>query len=119
LPLSDIEEGGETAFSKSEWLNETAQRAAAPSECAHAKVFVKPRKGDALLFWDLKPDGQTGDKCACSYMTPTALCALARCNQLRYEATVRMIVGKHMTGQACCNRWSMHAGCPVIKGEKW
>jgi hypothetical protein len=60
--LADIQEGGETAFSKSEWLNETAQRAAVPSECAHAKVFVKPRKGNALLFWDLKPDGQTGDK---------------------------------------------------------
>ena len=62
LLMPDVEEGGETAFSKSEWLNETAQRAAVPSECAHAKVFVKPRKGDALLFWDLKPDGQTGDK---------------------------------------------------------
>ena len=34
-------------------------------------------QGDALLFWDLKPDGLTGDK------------------------------------------WSMHAGCPVIRGEKW
>jgi len=55
-----VEEGGETAFSKSAWLNETAQRTAQPSECAAAKVFVKPRKGDALLFWDLKPDGQTG-----------------------------------------------------------
>lgn len=57
----DVEEGGETAFSKSAWLNETAQRTAQPSECAAAKVFVKPRKGDALLFWDLKPDGQTGE----------------------------------------------------------
>jgi len=75
--LSDVEEGGETSFSQSHWLNETAQRHSQPSECARNRVFVKPSKGDALLFWDLKPDGQTGDK------------------------------------------WSMHAGCPVIRGEKW
>lgn len=75
--LSDVDEGGETSFSRSTWLNETLQRHSQPSECAGNKLFVKPSKGDALLFWDLMPDGQTGDK------------------------------------------WSMHAGCPVIKGEKW
>lgn len=75
--LSDVEEGGETSFSRSVWLNETLQRHAQPSECARNKLFVKPSKGDALLFWDLQPDGQSGDD------------------------------------------WSMHAGCPVIKGEKW
>ena len=37
---------------------------------------VKPRKGDALLFWSLHPNATTDDA-------------------------------------------SLHAGCPVIKGEKW
>ncbi|KAL8168395.1 LOW QUALITY PROTEIN: hypothetical protein V2J09_009894 [Rumex salicifolius] len=41
-----------------------------------AGLSVKPRRGDALLFWSMKPDGS---------LYPT----------------------------------SLHAGCPVIKGEKW
>ena len=41
---ADVEEGGETAFSKSSWLNQTAQMHTQPSECAEAKVFVKPHK---------------------------------------------------------------------------
>lgn len=75
--LSDVEEGGETSFPRATWMNETLQRHSQPSECARNTLFVKPSKGDALLFWDLKPDGQSGDE------------------------------------------FSLHAGCPVIKGEKW
>jgi prolyl 4-hydroxylase len=44
--------------------------------CAQAGLAVKPRVGDALLFYSLTPDG-----------------------------------GK--------DKLSLHAGCPVIKGEKW
>jgi len=57
-----VEAGGETSFSQSTWLNKQVQAKGSPSECAMNKVFVAPKKGDALLFWDLKPDGQTGDK---------------------------------------------------------
>lgn len=54
--LSDVEEGGETVFpaakgnySSVPWWNEL-------SECGKKGLSVKPRMGDALLFWSMKPD---------------------------------------------------------------
>lgn len=49
---------------------------AAYSKCAQAGVAVKPKKGDALFFYSLTPDGQMDEK-------------------------------------------SLHAGCPVVRGDKW
>ncbi|XP_076922962.1 putative prolyl 4-hydroxylase 10 [Bidens hawaiensis] len=54
--LSDVEEGGETVFpaaqgnfsSKPDWNN--------ASECAKKGLYVKPKMGDALLFWSMSPD---------------------------------------------------------------
>lgn len=53
---SDVEEGGETIFpdanvnsSSLSWYNEL-------SECARKGLAVKPKMGDALLFWSMKPD---------------------------------------------------------------
>ncbi|MQM13920.1 hypothetical protein Taro_046845 [Colocasia esculenta] len=77
--LSDVERGGETVFPSAE---EPPRRRGAPakdeslSECARKGVAVKPRKGDALLFFSLHPDA-----------TPDTS--------------------------------SLHAGCPVLEGEKW
>ncbi|XP_075474143.1 putative prolyl 4-hydroxylase 10 [Primulina tabacum] len=55
--LSDVEEGGETVFpaakgnvSSVPWWNEL-------SECGKGGLSVKPRRGDALLFWSMTPDG--------------------------------------------------------------
>ncbi|KAK3280330.1 hypothetical protein CYMTET_11817 [Cymbomonas tetramitiformis] len=58
--LSDVEEGGETAFVTSKnWIDpETAKLNGPWSPCADGKVAVKPRKGEALLFWNLKPNGK-------------------------------------------------------------
>jgi prolyl 4-hydroxylase len=54
--LSDVEEGGETIFpdanvnsSSLPWYNEL-------SECARRGLSVKPKMGDALLFYSMKPD---------------------------------------------------------------
>lgn len=54
--LSDVEEGGETVFpsatkdsSSFSWYNEL-------SECGKKGLSVKPRMGDALLFWSMRPD---------------------------------------------------------------
>ncbi|KAE8771023.1 Prolyl 4-hydroxylase subunit alpha-1 [Hordeum vulgare] len=54
--LSDVEEGGETIFpdanvnnSSLPWYNEL-------SECARKDLAVKPKMGDALLFWSMKLD---------------------------------------------------------------
>ncbi|XWS42194.1 hypothetical protein CRYUN_Cryun17cG0147100 [Craigia yunnanensis] len=54
--LSDVEEGGETLFPAAKgnisavpWWNEL-------SECGKGGLSVKPKMGDALLFWSMKPD---------------------------------------------------------------
>ncbi|XP_009397948.2 probable prolyl 4-hydroxylase 3 [Musa acuminata AAA Group] len=54
--LSDVEEGGETVFpsvkvnsSSLPWYNEL-------SDCAKQCLSVKPKMGDALLFWSMRPD---------------------------------------------------------------
>ncbi|KAE8666435.1 putative prolyl 4-hydroxylase 10 [Hibiscus syriacus] len=54
--LSDVEEGGETIFPAAKgnisavpWWNEL-------SECAKQGLAVKPKMGDALLFWSMRPD---------------------------------------------------------------
>lgn len=53
---SDVEEGGETVFpaaegnfsANPEWKNLSA--------CAKRGLHVKPKMGDALLFWSMRPD---------------------------------------------------------------
>lgn len=54
--LTDVEEGGETVFpaakgniSSVPWWNEL-------SECGKKGLSVKPKLGDALLFWSMSPD---------------------------------------------------------------
>lgn len=54
--LSDVEEGGETVFPAAKanfsavpWWNEL-------SECGKKGLSVKPKMGDALLFWSMRPD---------------------------------------------------------------
>ncbi|KAG0454154.1 hypothetical protein HPP92_025458 [Vanilla planifolia] len=54
--LSDVEVGGETTFpyvkvnsSSLPWYNEL-------SECGKKGLSVRPKMGDALLFWSMKPD---------------------------------------------------------------
>ncbi|CAN1144430.1 Probable prolyl 4-hydroxylase 4 [Linum perenne] len=76
--LSDVKKGGETVFPSAE---EPPRRRAVKteeglSECAKKGIAVKPRRGDALLFFSLHPT-------------------------------------------AVPDTNSLHAGCPVIEGEKW
>ncbi|KAK7360264.1 hypothetical protein VNO77_02247 [Canavalia gladiata] len=54
--LTDVEEGGETVFPSAKgnfssvpWWNEL-------SECGKKGLSIKPKRGDALLFWSMKPD---------------------------------------------------------------
>mmetsp|Transcript_11598 Transcript_11598/g.32872 ORF Transcript_11598/g.32872 Transcript_11598/m.32872 type:complete len:346 (-) Transcript_11598:300-1337(-) len=75
--LSDVEEGGETAFPKStHFLDQNLQTQGEWSECARGSVTARPKKGDALLFFSLNSD-------------------------LRQD------------------KYSLHTGCPVVRGTKW
>jgi len=57
LYLNEPEEGGETAFPDSEWIDATMASGETWSKCAEGRVAMKPKKGDGLLFWSVAPDG--------------------------------------------------------------
>ncbi|KDP23952.1 hypothetical protein JCGZ_25340 [Jatropha curcas] len=85
--LSDVEEGGETVFPAAEgnvsdvpWWNEL-------SECGKGGLSVKPKRGDALLFWSMKPDAS---------LDPSSLhggCAVIKGN--KWSATKWMRVNEY------------------------
>ncbi|KAF7813706.1 putative prolyl 4-hydroxylase 4 [Senna tora] len=77
--LTNVTKGGETVFPNAEeppTRHRGSERSHDLSECAKKGIAVKPRRGDALLFFSLLPNA-----------TP--------------------------------DTESLHAGCPVIEGEKW
>ncbi|KAK6913836.1 Prolyl 4-hydroxylase alpha subunit, Fe(2+) 2OG dioxygenase domain [Dillenia turbinata] len=76
--LTDVVKGGETVFPNAEGSPRARSTSAEEdlSECAKKGIAVKPKRGDALLFFSLHPNA-----------TPDPN--------------------------------SLHAGCPVIEGEKW
>lgn len=86
LCSSDVEEGGETVFPSAEvnssslsWYNEL-------SECGKKGLSVKPKMGDALLFWSMKPDA-TLDPSSLHGMIPLLACP---CNMF-YSITFMVI----------------------------
>ncbi|KAM7256128.1 hypothetical protein ACFE04_011869 [Oxalis oulophora] len=93
---SDIEEGGETVFPDSRanisavpWWNEL-------SECAKKGLSLKPKRGDALLFWSMRPD---------TTLDPSSLHGSS--NVLRSKDGLYSYL-LYMSGS-----------CPVIRGSKW
>ncbi|KAK9755104.1 hypothetical protein RND81_01G002600 [Saponaria officinalis] len=54
--LSDVEEGGETVFPAAPGNFSSLPGWDEKSECAKKGLSVKPRRGDALLFWSMRPD---------------------------------------------------------------
>uniref|UniRef100_A0A0D3HF84 procollagen-proline 4-dioxygenase n=1 Tax=Oryza barthii TaxID=65489 RepID=A0A0D3HF84_9ORYZ len=57
LLISDVEEGGETIFPSSKANSSSSPFYNELSECAKKGLAVKPKMGDALLFWSMRPDG--------------------------------------------------------------
>ncbi|XP_023522419.1 probable prolyl 4-hydroxylase 10 [Cucurbita pepo subsp. pepo] len=54
--LSDVEEGGETVFPAAEGNFSSLPGWNELSECGKGGLSVKPKMGDALLFWSMRPD---------------------------------------------------------------
>ncbi|CAN6441916.1 unnamed protein product [Victoria cruziana] len=54
--LTDVEEGGETVFPSVKVNNSSVPYWDELSECGKTGLSVRPKKGDALLFWSMKPD---------------------------------------------------------------
>jgi len=58
LYLEDTEEGGETAFPDSDWIEPESEYARQKfSKCAENGVAFKPKRGDGLLFFSITPEG--------------------------------------------------------------
>ncbi|EFJ51369.1 hypothetical protein VOLCADRAFT_120451 [Volvox carteri f. nagariensis] len=72
LYLSEVEAGGETNLPLADPIDMSVQAIENPSPCA-AKMglSIRPRKGDALLFYDMDIEGQKGDRKALHASCPT------------------------------------------------
>jgi len=53
---SDVEEGGETVFPYARGNFSSMPGWNELSECGKKGLSIKPKMGDALLFWSMKPD---------------------------------------------------------------
>ncbi|KAG2487816.1 hypothetical protein HYH03_013660 [Edaphochlamys debaryana] len=72
LYLAEVDEGGETNLPLADPIDADMQRLDNPSQCAAAwGISVRPRKGDALLFYDMDIMGQAGDRKALHASCPT------------------------------------------------
>uniref|UniRef100_A0A7S3R8W3 Prolyl 4-hydroxylase alpha subunit Fe(2+) 2OG dioxygenase domain-containing protein n=1 Tax=Dunaliella tertiolecta TaxID=3047 RepID=A0A7S3R8W3_DUNTE len=63
LYLSEVEEGGETTLPLATAIDEEAQQITNASQCASRMgIAIKPKKGNALLFFDMDIAGSKGDR---------------------------------------------------------
>ncbi|KAF3792660.1 hypothetical protein EJ110_NYTH11271 [Nymphaea thermarum] len=56
IGISDVDKGGETVFPKVQVNSSSVPWWDELSDCAKAGISVRPRMGDALLFWSMHPD---------------------------------------------------------------
>ncbi|PIN01372.1 Prolyl 4-hydroxylase alpha subunit [Handroanthus impetiginosus] len=85
--LSDVEEGGETIFPAAMGNYSSVPGWNERSECAKRGLSVKPKRGDALLFWSMRPDAT---------LDPSSLhggCPVIRGN--KWSSTKWMHVGEY------------------------
>lgn len=84
-------------FSSVPWYNEL-------SECGKKGLSVKPRMGDALLFWSMRPDA-TLDPTSLHGKLPSVLKII----QNTLHSVVWLLIYVFL----------ILGGCPVIRGNKW
>lgn len=110
--LSDVEKGGETVFPSAE---ESPRRRSVSekdfSECGRQGPAVKPRKGDALLFYSLYPDA-----------TPDTASLHAGCpveegekwsatKWIHVDSFDRIVAGNCTDSSENCERWASLGEC--------
>ncbi|KAL2522210.1 putative prolyl 4-hydroxylase 3 [Forsythia ovata] len=86
--LSDVEEGGETVFPAAKGNFSSVPGWNEMSECAKRGLAVKPKMGEALLFWSMRPDAT---------LDPSSLhggCPVIRGN--KWSSTKWMHVGEYV-----------------------
>jgi prolyl 4-hydroxylase len=122
---AEVEEGGETTFPNGHWLDEAAQAEPPYSECGAKGVGVKPRKGDALLFFSLHPNGGWvqwvgGWACGCCCCSSSCCCLPLPAGWPGglTSSALPLACPSLRAGQKK-DHYSLHAGCPVVRGEKY
>ena len=115
---ADVEEGGETSFPRGRWIDEGAQAQPPYTECGSKGVAVRPRKGDAILFYSLKVDGALRAAALAARLgAPRRRSECLRCSPAGRRAR-RGPAAAPPAGRSK-DFYSLHAGCPVAKGVKY
>lgn len=128
---SDVEEGGETVFPAAGGNYSATPGWNEKSACAKRGLSVKPKRGDALLFWSMRPDA-TLDPSSLhgkrSHCFPPPFLPLTHVFFLSCIPWNENVIREN--SWSTCRRKVMvfmnefnfvpnAGGCPVIKGNKW
>lgn len=114
--LSNVEKGGETIFPHAEGrLSQPKDESW--SECAHKGYAVKPRKGDALLFFSLHLDATTDSKSlhgSCPVIEGEKWSATKWIHVADFEKPIRQALeddGECVDENENCARWAKVGEC--------
>ena len=118
---SNVEAGGETIFPSAN-VNKSVviHKKDDLSECGQSGLAVKPRRGDALLFWSMRPDTSVDPSSLHGKIEGATLQHLFSC----FICFIAIYLSSHP-----CLIWLIPfcifdyifftASCPVIHGNKW
>ncbi|CAI5529814.1 unnamed protein product [Closterium sp. Naga37s-1] len=117
--LNNVTLGGETVFPK---VKDDSPKDETWSDCAKGFLAVKPQKGDALLFFNLHPDGMP-DPASLHYACPPSdhfppICLVPLTPPVKPEkGDALLFFNLHPDGTP--DPASLHYACPVLHGVKW
>ncbi|KAJ9530733.1 hypothetical protein QJQ45_014892, partial [Haematococcus lacustris] len=104
--LTDVDpgSGGETSLPLAQAIDSSLQSTSGMSSCASRMgIAVLPRKGDALLFWDAQPDGQTVDRHSLHASCPTSRGEKWTGAPGQAKADAEVLLGGEASSSATCD----------------
>lgn len=124
LYLADVEYGGETVFPNVEAPQWQQQNSHLFTECAMKGLSVRPRKGDALVFWSMKPGGELdagsnhgscpvvqGEKWTATKWIHVAKAGLRDAKQVVHKEEPRYETEDCSDGVQSCKGWAEQGEC--------
>ncbi|CAM0954923.1 unnamed protein product [Alopecurus aequalis] len=114
LYLTDVAEGGETVFPLAKERMRLHDKHATLSECAQNGMAVKPRKGDALLFFNLRPDAATDPSSlhgGCAVIKGEKWSATKWIRVASFDKVYHAPGGNCTDGNDSCGRWAALGEC--------
>ncbi|KAF5192359.1 Prolyl 4-hydroxylase alpha subunit protein [Thalictrum thalictroides] len=111
--LSNVEKGGETVFPDSE-AKEIQPKDDTWSDCAKKGYAVKPRKGDALLFFSLHPNATTDQNSlhgSCPVIEGEKWSATKWIHVRNFDKPVRVSKGGCVDENENCPQWAASGEC--------